>query len=111
MRFIHRAIEVDFLVPLGDRKLRLLEVKASGMVTPNMALPLDRFGRAVRKKYSLEKFLVYRPRAGSRPGGSVLRPGVRAVSLPELLGLEIKEKKTQAKVTTAFIDKVRKGQI
>lgn len=74
-----QGLEVDFLVPLGDRKLRLLEVKASGTVTPDMAAPLDRLGRGVRKKYDLEKFVVYRPRKGAEPAISTLSPGVRAV--------------------------------
>ncbi len=79
-----QGLEVDFLVPMGNRKLVLLEAKASGTVVPHMAVPLERLGRVVSKKYTVEKLVVYRSLGDGGPEISVLRPGVRAIGLKDL---------------------------
>src|SRR3989338_6255450 len=44
-----QGLEVDFLLPVGARRLRLVEVKASRTVTPEAAGPLQRLGTAIPK--------------------------------------------------------------
>lgn len=79
-----QGLEVDFLVPAGDRKLILLEARASGTITPGMAGPLSRLGRAVSKRYSVEKYVVHGALNTEGPQISTLSPGVRARSIREL---------------------------
>jgi predicted AAA+ superfamily ATPase len=80
-----QGLEVDFVVPVRGRKLLLLEAKASRTVRPEMAGSLARLSGAVRGRKP-EAVLVFR---GSEAGSSTtaLRPGVRALSLPETLAL------------------------
>jgi hypothetical protein len=80
-----QGLEVDFVVPVRGRKLLLLEAKASRTVTPEMAGSLARLSGAVRGRKP-EGVLVFR---GSEAGSSttVLRPGVRALSLADTLAL------------------------
>jgi len=80
-----QGLEVDFLWPRGNRRLTLLEVKSSKTVTPEMAVPLERLAAAIRTRYRVERVVVYRkPRDGSA-ALSVLRPGVRAIGIDDLL--------------------------
>ena len=81
-----QGLEVDFLWPMGDRRLRLIEVKASRTVTPEAAVPLERLGAAIPKTYVIEKRVVYRRPLGGDPSLSALAPGVRIVGLEGLLG-------------------------
>lgn len=81
-----QGLEVDFLWPVGHRRLRLIEVKASRTVTPEAAAPLRRLGTAIPPTYVLEKRVVYRRSLTEDPTFSALAPGVRAVSLEGLLG-------------------------
>ncbi len=74
---------MDFLVPMGDRKLVLLEVKASRTVMPEMAQPLQRLGKVI-SRYRAKSFLIYRPSKGEATFSAV-RPGIRALSLKGLL--------------------------
>lgn len=81
----HQGLEVDFLVPTRGRKLLLLEAKASRTVRPEAADSLVRLSKAVEGRQP-EGVVVFR---GSEAGSPthVLRPGVRALSLRDALGL------------------------
>ncbi len=78
-----QGLEVDFVVPVGQRRLVLVEAKASGTAMPRMAVALDRLAGAV-KGHTVSRFLVYRPR-GEAARLSALRPGVEAGGLERLL--------------------------
>jgi hypothetical protein len=80
-----QGLEVDFLVPVRGGRLLVLEAKASRTVKPEMANSLLRLTAAGRGR-KLERVVVHRgERAGSNT--TVLRPGVRALSLAEVLDL------------------------
>lgn len=78
-----QGLEVDFVLLSGPRRLVLLEARATHTVRPEMAASLDRLARAVRG-YKVSRRLVYRPLPEAEDL-SVLRPGVRAGSLADLL--------------------------
>jgi len=80
-----QGLEVDFVVPLGDARLALLEAKASATVLPRMGEPLMRLARAV-SKYEVQNCVIYRRPAGGR-GTAALLPGVRAQSVADLPAL------------------------
>jgi uncharacterized protein len=77
-----QGLEVDFLVPLGGRKLALVEAKATRTPRPEMAQPMLKLARAMTG-YDTRLWLV----SDGPPavGGRVLAPGARAVSVGELL--------------------------
>lgn len=77
-----QGLEVDFLVPTGDRRLLLLEAKASRTVTPAMAEPLVRLARAVRQ-YDTRRVIVHRGVA--EEALTAIRPGVSAMSVDRFL--------------------------
>lgn len=78
-----QGLEVDFVLPRGDRGLLLIEAKATKTMTPRMAEPLVRLSNVVHG-YDTESIVVHRPSRGG-PGISTLRPGVKALPLDELL--------------------------
>ena len=80
-----QGLEVDFLVPAGDRKLILLEAKASRTVWPEIAESLSRLSKVV-SNYEVERFLIYRPSKG-KESISALRPGTKALSIEQLLSV------------------------
>jgi predicted AAA+ superfamily ATPase len=80
-----QGLEVDFLVPAGDRKLILIEAKASRTVLPEIAESLFRLSKVV-SNYNVDRFLVYRPSKG-KESISALRPGTKALSLEKLLSV------------------------
>ncbi len=78
-----QGLEVDFVVPRGNRRLLLIEAKASRTVTPQMGARLSRLAKA-NSAYRIDSVVVHR--SPKEPAGtSALRPGVRSSSLPELL--------------------------
>lgn len=77
-----QGLEVDFVVPVGDRELSLIEAKASRTVTPGVAGPLARLAQNTGR-YQVSGFVVYRPGKTS-PDSAALREGVRAIA-PEQL--------------------------
>ena len=79
----HQGLEVDLVVPSGDRALTLLEIKASRTVTPAMAEPLARLGKVVRR-YDVTSLVVHR-RAADEGDVAAVRPGVKAVTADQLL--------------------------
>jgi predicted AAA+ superfamily ATPase len=78
-----QGLEADFIVPGGDARLMLLEVKASRTVMPEMAAPLLRLAGAV-SRYRVTSFVVHR-KTNKEPRSTALSPGVKALSLEELL--------------------------
>jgi len=80
-----QGLEVDFLVPLGDAKLALIEAKASATVLPRMGEPLLRLARAV-SKYEVQSCVIHRRPAG-REGMTALVPGIRAQGVADLPAL------------------------
>ncbi len=82
-----QGLEVDFVVPQGERRAAFVEVKASSTIYPRDAAPLQKLSKAA-VGFDVSSFVVYRPTANQSPIHAVA-PGVRAVSLPELLGREL----------------------
>jgi predicted AAA+ superfamily ATPase len=80
-----QGLEVDFLVPAGERKLVLLEAKASRTVLPEMAGTLSRLSKVI-SNYDVNSFLIYRPSKGKEPI-STLRPDTKAISVEKLLSV------------------------
>jgi predicted AAA+ superfamily ATPase len=78
-----QGLEVDFVVPAGNRKLVLAEARASRTALPQMAASLLRMSR-VASRYDVEAFLVHRKNAED-PATTALAPGVRAVAVEEFL--------------------------
>ncbi len=79
----HQGLEVDFVAARGERRLLLVEVKASRTVVPSDAAPSGRLARAA-DGFEVERVVVHRgPRT---PAGSALVPGARAATVEELLG-------------------------
>lgn len=72
-----QGLEVDFLVPAGDRKLMLLEAKASRTVMPEMAEPLQRLLNTI-SNYDVRSFFIYRSSKQEVPT-TALRPGIKAL--------------------------------
>jgi predicted AAA+ superfamily ATPase len=79
-----QGLEVDFVVPRGTGRLALVEAKTTSSLRPENANSVVRLTAAVRGP-AVEGFVVHRP-SRRAPSFSALRPGVRAVSLPGLLG-------------------------
>lgn len=77
-----QGLEVDFLVPQGDRRVTLLEVKATRTPTPVMAGSLQRLAKAIRG-YQTSAMLIHETvaRQSRSPAGTALLPGVRAADL------------------------------
>jgi predicted AAA+ superfamily ATPase len=78
-----QGLEVDLVVPTGDRALTLVEAKASRTVTPGMAESLVRLRAAITRD-DVTSILVHR---GTTPDGALtaIRPDVQAMPLQELL--------------------------
>ena len=77
-----QGLEVDFILPGRGGRLRLLEAKATGTVTPRMAGPLQRLGEALGKHSGrqrlVERIVVHQTtRSGS--ASHALAPGVKAM--------------------------------
>lgn len=81
----HQGLEVDLVVPNGDRALILIEAKASHTVTPSMADPLVRLARSV-SQYDVTSLVVHRGTPGE-PALTAIRPGVQAVPAHRLLSM------------------------
>jgi len=83
-----QGLEVDFLVPGGNGRLLLIEAKSGRTVTPNAARSVQRLEKAIdggaSERLTAEGYVVYQPSPETR-GVTALCPGVKAVSLDELL--------------------------
>ena len=80
-----QGLEVDFLLDLGDRRLVLLEAKATRTPMPRAAEPLQRLDKAITR-YDVQRFVVHRSSHGER-GLSTLSPGVKAIPIDHLCGV------------------------
>lgn len=78
-----QGLEVDFVVPLGDRRIALVEAKASRSVAPSAAQSLERLASAMTG-YRVDRFVVHRPAPGTAEL-TAMRPGVKAVTLDAVL--------------------------
>lgn len=77
-----QGLEVDFVVPVGNARLRLIEVKASRTVSPADAEAVSRLARAVPGLRASAYVLHRRGRQPSATGA--VSPGVSAVTLDDL---------------------------
>lgn len=80
-----QGLEVDFLVPLGEARLALIEAKAGRTVLPRTADSLVRLQAAMPRRRT-QAFVVHRRSPGS-PLESTLRVGVSALAVGELSDL------------------------
>jgi hypothetical protein len=76
-------LEVDFLVPTRGRKLVFLEAKAARTVYPEAARSLRNLAESA-DAMNPECIVVHMPKAADA-GGTALAPGVRAMSVREML--------------------------
>ena len=77
-----QGLKVDFIVPTGDRRLVLLEAKASRTVVPALARPLERLAAGI-SGYQTAKVLIYRD--GKEPvPGQTLKNGTKALPLSQV---------------------------
>jgi predicted AAA+ superfamily ATPase len=85
-----QGLEVDFIVPAGDRRLVFIETKASRTVVPAMAQPMERLAQA-KSSYKIDKVLIHRESKDPFPS-TALKSGVRAIPISRLGSLlELKE--------------------
>ena len=77
-----QGLEVDFLVPLGNGRLRLLEVKATRTPRPAMAANLLRLAKNI-KSSSTELALVSWPQRSNQNTVNTLCPGVKLMGVEE----------------------------
>jgi len=77
-----QGLEVDFVVDSGDRKLVLIEAKATRTPMPDLARPLVTLAGCIGR-YETSSFLVHGA-MGNDAAPMALRPGVRAVGVDRL---------------------------
>lgn len=77
-----QGLEVDFIIPVGNKKLSVIEVKASKTVNPGMAEPIKYLSRSI-SNYALVKHIVHLPSASGLETRA-LSEGVRAVPYTKL---------------------------
>jgi predicted AAA+ superfamily ATPase len=77
-----QGLEVDFILPVGDRNVRLIEVKASRTVVPAMAEPLVRLAKAI-SRYRTSGFVIHRS-SRDKALTSALRPEIQALPVDAL---------------------------
>ena len=80
-----QGLEVDFLLDLGDKRLALIEAKATRTPVPRHAEPLLRLNKAIWD-YDVRRFVVHRASRNQRDL-STMSPGVKAVSPDRLTDL------------------------
>ena len=77
-----QGLEVDFVVPLGEKRLALLEAKATQTPRPEMGRVLLQLARSV-DTYDTMAYVVHQPRAKATLSAT-LCPGVQAVSVDQM---------------------------
>lgn len=80
-----QGLEVDFVVDDGNRRLTLIEAKATRTPKPEMGRSLSRLASAIRK-YQVKSFLVHSG-GGQRADPTTLCAGVKAVGLTRLYSI------------------------
>jgi hypothetical protein len=83
-----QGLEVDFVVPSSERRLILLEAKATRTASPRMGETLVRLSKTV-SGYQAECVVVHRA-SEKATAISTLRPGVSALSLQSFLSQNFK---------------------
>ena len=78
-----QGLEVDFVVPAGDRRLLMVEAKASRTVTPAAARSVERLRRSVGGG-RCRGYVVHQPSPETQ-GMTALVPGIKAVSVHDFL--------------------------
>ncbi|MBI5024686.1 MAG: ATP-binding protein [Candidatus Omnitrophica bacterium] len=78
-----QGLEVDFLIPQGDRRLILLEAEATRTLRPQMAEPLKRLAHNIAR-YEVEQWVVCPDSQKGEPLRA-LSPGTKALSVKGLL--------------------------
>ena len=76
-----QGVEVDFLIPTGNGKLTLLEVKATRTPRPESANTINRLKQSISSRYQIKAACVHLPLNKSDKNISTLRPGVHAISI------------------------------
>ncbi|HPO13969.1 MAG TPA: ATP-binding protein [Candidatus Hydrogenedentes bacterium] len=77
-----QGLEVDFIVPLGEKKLALIEAKATKTPTPEMGRSLLKLaGNIVR--YKTQAYVLHRTRANDHPF-TALCPDVQAIPVDRI---------------------------
>lgn len=79
-----QGLEVDFLVPTGPARLLLLEAKATRTLRPDMAAPMERLKKVIKRYQTQSAVIGLENKDGAL---SAIRPGIRAVSLKDLPSL------------------------
>ncbi len=83
-----QGLEVDFVVPVRDGGVRLVETKASATVTPGMAAPIRRLASAWKMQRgargAVQMLVVHRPARAAQPSRA-LAPGVQAIPWQEFV--------------------------
>ncbi|MBN2309012.1 MAG: ATP-binding protein [Candidatus Hydrogenedentes bacterium] len=77
-----QGVEVDFLVPLGDARLLLLEAKATRTPVPAMGKPIARLTTSINR-YATTGYVVSQA-GGTGKGFAALCPGVRSLAVSDL---------------------------
>jgi predicted AAA+ superfamily ATPase len=78
-----QGLEVDFVIPQGNKRLLLIEAKSSRTVTASEGASLSRLAQSI-KNYDVTSIVVHRPTADD-PRFSTLSKSIRAVSLKQAL--------------------------
>lgn len=78
-----QGLEVDFLIPRGDRRLILLEAKSTRTLRPQMGVPLKRLAHNIAR-YEVEQWVVCPDSKKGEPLRA-LSPGVKALSVRGLV--------------------------
>lgn len=77
-----QGLEVDFILPGRDRKVMLIEVKASRTVTPETAEPVVRLTKTI-SSYDTTGFVIHRP-SRDKPVTFALLQGIKALPIDAL---------------------------
>jgi predicted AAA+ superfamily ATPase len=89
-----QGLEVDFLIPVRDKRLAVIEAKASRTIKPSDAASIERLEKAALKAYRTDSFIVHMP-AQELIGISALHKGIRAGSYDDIrrmIGIDTIEK-------------------
>jgi predicted AAA+ superfamily ATPase len=78
-----QGLEVDFLMPMGNGRLRLLEVKATRTPKPEMTNSLLRLSKSI-KSSDIELALVCWPQKTKKNSTQALSPGVKLINVEDL---------------------------
>jgi predicted AAA+ superfamily ATPase len=80
-----QGLEIDFVVDQGNRRLALLEVKATRTPKPDMALPMARLTKGI-EHYDVQRFVVHQGE-GDGAGAKTVGSHARAVGVSRLHGI------------------------